>query len=120
MRIAAALLALLIAVPAAAQRPVERVDPFIGTDGTGHTFPGSSMPFGMVQPGPDNEASGWAYTSGYQYRAPTILGFSQTRASGTGIPELGDLLLMPSAVRAPIWQAAMPRRARSRGRATMP
>lgn len=99
MRIAAALLALLIAAPVAAQRPVERVDPFIGTDGTGHTFPGPTMPFGMVQPGPDNAASGWAYTSGYQYRAPTILGFSQTRASGTGIPELGDLLLMPSGER---------------------
>jgi predicted alpha-1,2-mannosidase len=49
----------------------------------------------MVAPGPDNADSGWDYTSGYQYRAPTILGFSQTRASGTGIPELGDILLMP-------------------------
>jgi predicted alpha-1,2-mannosidase len=72
------------------------VDPFIGTDGTGHTFPGPSRPFGMVQPGPDNAASGWEYTSGYQYRAPRILGFSQNRASGTGIPELGDVLLQPS------------------------
>ena len=72
------------------------VDPFIGTDGTGHTFPGPSRPFGMVQPGPDNADGGWDYTSGYQYRAARILGFSQTRASGTGIPELGDVLLMPS------------------------
>ena len=72
------------------------VDPFIGTDGTGHTFPGPSMPFGMVQPGPDNADRGWDFTSGYQYRAPRIFGFSQTRASGTGIPELGDLLLQPS------------------------
>ncbi|WP_298170327.1 GH92 family glycosyl hydrolase [Novosphingobium sp.] len=71
------------------------VDPFIGTDGTGHTFPGPSRPFGMIQPGPDNAASGWEYTSGYQYRAPRILGFSQNRASGTGIPELGDVLLQP-------------------------
>lgn len=71
------------------------VDPFIGTDGTGHCFPGPCRPFGMVQPGPDNAAGGWDYTSGYQYRAPRILGFSQTRASGTGIPELGDLLLQP-------------------------
>lgn len=75
------------------------VDPFIGTDGTGHTFPGPSRPFGMVQPGPDNAASGWDYTSGYQYRAPRILGFSQNRASGTGIPELGDVLLQPSVER---------------------
>lgn len=75
------------------------VDPFIGTDGTGHTFPGPSRPFGMVQPGPDNAASGWDYTSGYQYRAPRILGFSQNRASGTGIPELGDVLLQPTCER---------------------
>lgn len=84
------------AASAQQQRPVDAVDPFIGTDGTGHTFPGPSRPFGMVQPGPDNADSGWAYTSGYQYRAPQILGFSQNRASGTGIPELGDLLLQPS------------------------
>ena len=75
------------------------VDPFIGTDGTGHTFPGPAAPFGMVQPGPDNGATGWEFTSGYQYRAPRILGFSQTRASGTGIPELGDVLVMPSRTR---------------------
>ena len=83
----------------AADDPASRVDPFIGTDGTGHTFPGPSRPFGMVQPGPDNAASGWEYTSGYQYRAPRIMGFSQNRASGTGIPELGDVLLQPSADR---------------------
>lgn len=71
------------------------VNPFIGTDGTGHTFPGPSMPFGMVQPGPDNNAGGWAYTSGYQYKDSTVLGFSQTRLSGTGIGELGDILLLP-------------------------
>lgn len=75
--------------------PTTLVDPFIGTDGTGHCYPGPCRPFGMVQPGPDNADIGWDYTSGYQYRAPKILGFSQTRASGTGIPELGDLLLQP-------------------------
>lgn len=98
-------LGLLMAVPGhtsslrAEPRPTAYVDPFIGTDGTGHTFPGPGMPFGMVQPGPDNADSGWAFTSGYQYRAPLILGFSQTRASGTGIPELGDVLLQPSQTR---------------------
>lgn len=81
------------------ERYADYVDPFIGTDGSGHTFPGPSRPFGMVQPGPDNADHGWDYTSGYQYRAPLILGFSQTRASGTGIPELGDVLLMPLAAR---------------------
>lgn len=78
-------------------RFIHHVDPFIGTDGTGHTFPGPSRPFGMVQPGPDNVGTGWDFTSGYQYRAPLIAGFSQTRASGTGIPELGDVLLQPLA-----------------------
>ncbi len=71
------------------------VNVFIGTDGTGHTFPGPSMPFGMVQPGPDNKDFGWNHTSGYQYRDSVLLGFSQTRFSGTGINEMGDILLLP-------------------------
>lgn len=73
------------------------VNPFVGTDGTGHAFPGASMPFGMVAPSPDNAGSGWDYTSGYQFRAPRILGFSNTHISGAGIPELGDVLLQPAA-----------------------
>lgn len=71
------------------------VNVFIGTDGTGHTFPGPSMPFGMVQPGPDNRDYGWNHTSGYQYKDTLLLGFSQTRFSGTGINEMGDVLLLP-------------------------
>jgi predicted alpha-1,2-mannosidase len=71
------------------------VNPFIGTDGTGHCFPGPAMPFGMVQPGPDNVDKGWDHTSGYQYKDSIILGFSQTRANGTGISEFGDVLLQP-------------------------
>lgn len=71
------------------------VNVFIGTDGTGHTFPGPSMPFGMVQPGPDHRDFGWDYTSGYQYKDEKLLGFSQTRFSGTGINEMGDVLLLP-------------------------
>jgi predicted alpha-1,2-mannosidase len=71
------------------------VNVFIGTDGTGHTFPGPSMPFGMVQPGPDNKDYGWSHTSGYQYKDTLLLGFSQTRFSGTGISEMGDVLLLP-------------------------
>lgn len=93
--LAIATLALVAGAAQAVSDPVDRVDPFIGTDGTGHTFPGPSRPFGMVQPGPDNVGGGWSYTSGYQYRAPRIQGFSQNRASGTGIPELGDVLLQP-------------------------
>ncbi len=71
------------------------VNVFIGTDGTGHTFPGPSMPFGMVQPGPDNNDRGWNHTSGYQFRDSILLGFSQTRFSGTGINEMGDVLMLP-------------------------
>lgn len=111
VRLAVLLVGLLaLAAPAQAEpdvsppppaAPTNYVDPFIGTDGTGHTFPGPSRPFGMIQPGPDNAVTGWEYTSGYQYRAPRIIGFTHTRASGTGIPELGDVLLMPSAARRP-------------------
>ncbi len=71
------------------------VKPFIGTEGTGHTFPGPSLPFGMVQPGPDNNTNGWNHTSGYQYKDTLLLGFSQTRFSGTGIGEMGNILLLP-------------------------
>lgn len=71
------------------------VNPFIGTDGTGHTFPGAAVPFGMVAPSPDNADSGWSYSSGYQYRDKKILGFSNTHISGAGINELGDVLLQP-------------------------
>jgi len=80
-----------------AQNNIQYVNVFIGTDGTGHTFPGPSMPFGMVQPGPDNRDQGWNHTSGYQYQDSIILGFSQTRFSGTGINEMGDVLLLPFA-----------------------
>lgn len=86
----------LLSPPVSAQPLTGYVDPFIGTDGTGHAFPGASMPFGMVQPSPDNADRGWNYSSGYQYRAPKILGFSNTHISGAGIPELGDVLLQPS------------------------
>ncbi|WP_297518626.1 GH92 family glycosyl hydrolase [Flavobacterium sp.] len=77
------------------QKTTSFVNVFIGTEGTGHTFPGPSMPFGMVQPGPDNRDRGWSHTSGYQYRDTLLLGFSQTRLSGTGINELGDILILP-------------------------
>lgn len=90
-------LALCLLSPQVSAQPfTDHVDPFIGTDGTGHVFPGASMPFGMVQPSPDNADRGWSYSSGYQYRAPKILGFSNTHISGAGIGELGDVLLQPS------------------------
>lgn len=73
------------------------VDPFIGTAGSGHTFPGAAVPFGMVAPSPDTADTGWDSASGYQHAAPRILGFSNSHMSGTGIGELGDVLLQPAA-----------------------
>lgn len=94
------LLAGIAAAPltsAADQDFTSLVNVFVGTDANGHTFPGASVPFGMVAPSPDNADSGWDYTSGYRYRAPRILGFSNTHISGAGINELGDVLLQPTA-----------------------
>ena len=92
------LMALLLApsLAGAGPRLTHHVDPFIGTDGTGHVTPAAMVPFGMVAPGPDNADHGWSYSSGYQFRAERILGFSNTHISGAGIPELGDVLLMPA------------------------
>ena len=72
------------------------VNPFVGTGGHGHTFPGPSLPFGMIQPGPDTRLTGWDSSSGYHYSDNRIVGFSHTHLSGTGIPDYGDILLMPT------------------------
>ncbi len=72
------------------------VDPFIGTGGHGHTFPGATLPFGMVQISPDTRWEDWDGSSGYHFSDNTIMGFSQTHLSGTGAPELCDVLLMPT------------------------
>ncbi len=71
------------------------VDPFIGTGGHGHTFPGPVVPYGMIQPGPDTRINGWDACSGYHYSDSTINGFSHTHLSGTGCGDFGDILLMP-------------------------
>ncbi len=73
------------------------VNPFIGTGGHGHTFPGATMPHGMVQLSPDTRIAGWDACSGYHYSDNTIIGFSHTHLSGTGIGDYGDILLMPMA-----------------------
>jgi predicted alpha-1,2-mannosidase len=73
-----------------------RVNPFIGTGGHGHTFPGPSLPFGMVQPGPDTRLTGWDGCSGYHFSDSVIYGFSQTHLSGTGCSDYGDILLLPA------------------------
>jgi predicted alpha-1,2-mannosidase len=85
----------------AGARAVAAVDPFVGTGGEGHTFPGAVVPFGMVQLSPDTriqprkDAYGWA--AGYRHDDHTIVGFSHTHFSGTGHSDLGDVLLMPIA-----------------------
>ena len=72
------------------------VNPFIGTGGHGHTYPGPSAPFGMVQLGPDTRLTGWDGCSGYHDTDSIIYGFSHTHLSGTGISDYGDVLLMPT------------------------
>ncbi len=72
------------------------INPFIGTDGPGHTYPGPSMPFGMVQVGPDTRLEGWESCAGYHYSDSVIYGFSHTHLSGTGVSDYCDILLMPT------------------------
>lgn len=72
-----------------------KVNPFIGTGGHGHTYPGASAPFGMVQLSPDTRLDGWDGCSGYHYSDSVIYGFSHTHLSGTGCSDYGDILLMP-------------------------
>ena len=72
------------------------VNPFIGTGGHGHTFPGAVVPHGMIQPSPDTRIDGWDACSGYYYADTTINGFSHTHLSGTGCADFGDVLLMPT------------------------
>ena len=71
------------------------VNPMVGTDGHGHTFPGAIVPFGQIQPSPDTRLDGWDGCSGYHYSDDTIYGFSHTHLSGTGCSDYGDVLLMP-------------------------
>ena len=95
----------LVAQPT--KRPVDYVNPMIGTDGMGHTFPGACAPFGIVQLCPDTDTiphningtyqkKVYEYCAGYQYHDTTIVGFSHTHFSGTGHSDLGDILIMPT------------------------
>ena len=99
------LLGLAIAFTANAQ--VQHVNPIIGTDGMGHTFPGACVPFGIVQLSPDTDTiphnvngayqnKVYEYCAGYRYNDPTIVGFSHTHFNGTGHSDLGDILIMPT------------------------
>ncbi|HRV53728.1 MAG TPA: glycoside hydrolase family 92 protein, partial [Bacteroidia bacterium] len=79
-----------------AQNFTQYVNPFIGTGGHGHTFPGAAVPFGMVQLSPDTRIDGsWDGCSGYHYSDSVLYGFSHTHLSGTGVSDYGDILLLP-------------------------
>ena len=71
------------------------VNPFIGTTKFGHCSPSACVPFGLIQAGPETGNFDWEYAAGYQYNDSTVYGFSQTRLNGTGVPDLGDLLILP-------------------------
>lgn len=90
-----------------AQSPASYVNPFIGTNEMGHTYPGATVPFGMVQLSPETDTIQYSigqgyvkdvyrYCAGYQYSDKNIVGFSHTHFSGTGHSDLGDFLVMPT------------------------
>lgn len=74
---------------------LQYVDPYIGSGYHGHVFVGTSVPYGMVQLGPNNIHKGWDWCSGYHYSDSILIGFSHTHLSGTGCTDLGDILIMP-------------------------
>jgi len=77
------------------QKLTKYVDPFLGTGGHGHVYPGATVPFGMVQLSPDNGDDGWDWCSGYHYSSKTIAGFSHMHLSGTGIGDWCDISVLP-------------------------
>lgn len=78
------------------KQAVDYVDPMIGTDFFGHTYPGATLPYAMVQLSPDNGTDGWTYSAGYAYKDNSIIGFSHTHLSGVGYTACGDVLIMPT------------------------
>ena len=95
---------LLAAVATGCQNGYSRyVNPLVGTDFHGHTYPGAIVPFGQIQPSPDTRLEGWDGCSAYHYSDDTIYGFSHTHLSGTGCEDYGDILLMPVVGRGGQW-----------------
>jgi putative alpha-1,2-mannosidase len=98
-RILGLLAFLALIQPSLAQKTTDYsrwVNPFIGTGGHGHTYPGPTLPFGMVQLSPDTRLTGWDGCSGYHYSDSVVYGFSHTHLSGTGVADYGDILFMPT------------------------
>jgi predicted alpha-1,2-mannosidase len=91
-----AITAIFIGVKLKSKEPIDFVDPFIGTNFFGHTFPGAAVPFAMVHLSPDVDTKGWTYCSGYNYQDDSIIGFSHTHWSGVGMTNGGEILLMPT------------------------
>ncbi len=89
------LLSLLCVCSAMAGELCSYVRPLVGTAGFGNTYPGAQTPFGGIQISPDTDSGHYDSASGYKYTHPTLLGFSLSHLSGTGIPDLGDFLFMP-------------------------
>jgi predicted alpha-1,2-mannosidase len=88
---------LFIATAVSAQDFAKHVNPFVGTGGHGHTFPGATTPYGMVQLSPDTRIDGsWDGCGGYHYSDNVIYGFSHTHLNGTGVSDFGDIMLMPT------------------------
>ena len=90
-----AAVAACLAAQASAQDLVRYVNPFVGTAGFGNVYPGAQVPFGGIQISPDTDDYDYDVAAGYKYTKPTIMGFSLTHLSGTGIPDLGDFLFVP-------------------------
>jgi len=87
---------LLVSAMGFGQSAVDFVNPMIGTDAHGHVYPGPTVPFGLVQLSPDTRDNTWDGSSGYHYSDETILGFSHNHLTGTGCPDLGNIMLMPT------------------------
>ena len=109
-----AVLSLLFTQPAVSQVKAKKqvslnysqyVNPLIGSAGHGHVFVGANVPFGAVQLGPANIYEGWDWCSAYNYSSNTILGFTHTHLSGTGIGDLNDILLLPLTGKVPLKKA---------------
>src|SRR5574344_1698638 len=90
-----ALCLIMLSSMAQNERRINYVNPFVGTNGYGNVYPGAQIPFGGIQISPDTDAHDYDCASGYKYNKPTIMGFSLTHLSGTGIPDLGDFLFLP-------------------------
>jgi predicted alpha-1,2-mannosidase len=96
LRICFAMIFLLCVAVCFANSPVDCVNPMIGTAEHGHVYPGATVPFGMVQLSPDTRDNTWDGSSGYHYSDDSILGFSHNHLTGTGCPDLGNIMLMPT------------------------